>query len=78
LIVDGTALGGFSSAVELLDDSEQQSYGFLSGRIDQLKPAQTARWVQVNFGHREMVEIRILQVSNTEIALIATRGVTSG
>jgi hypothetical protein len=37
LIVDGTALGDFSCAVELVDDSEQQSFGFLSGPIDQLK-----------------------------------------
>jgi hypothetical protein len=74
LIVDGTALGDFSCAVELVDDSEQQSFGFLSGPIDQLKAAQTARWVQVEFGHGEKVGIRILQVSNTGIALIAARG----
>ena len=43
LIVDGTAVGDFSCAVELVDDSEQQSFGFLSGPIDQLKAAQTAR-----------------------------------
>ena len=74
LQVDGTALGDFSCAVELLDDSEQQSFGFLSGPIDQLKAAQTARWVQVDFGHGEIAEIRVLQVSNTGIALIAVRG----
>ena len=55
-------------------NSEQQSFGFLSGPIDQLKAAQTARWVQVDFGHGEIAEIRVLQVSNTGIALIAVRG----
>ena len=71
LIVDGTPLADFSCALELLDNPESQGFGFLSGPIDQLKAAQTARWVQVEFGHGEIVEIRILQVSNTGIALIA-------
>jgi hypothetical protein len=58
----------------LLDDSEQQSFGFLSGPIAQLKAAQTAQRAQVDFGDGETAEIRILQVSNTGIALIAVRG----
>jgi hypothetical protein len=75
LIIDGTALGGFSCAVELLDDAGPQSFGFLSGPIDQLRAAQTARWAtQIDFGHGEIAEIRVLQVSNTGIALIAIRG----
>jgi hypothetical protein len=73
LIVDGIALGDFSCAIELLDDREPQSFGFLSGTIDQLKAAQTAKWAQVDFGHGEVAEIRILQVSSTGIALIAVR-----
>jgi hypothetical protein len=74
LIVEGTALGDFSCALELLDEPEPQSFGFLSGPIDQLKAAQTARRVQVDFGNDEIAEIRILQVSNTGIALISVRG----
>jgi hypothetical protein len=74
LIVDGTTLDDFSCALELVDQSEPQSFGFLSGPIDQLKAAQTAKRTQVEFGHGELVEIRILQVSNTGIALIAVRG----
>jgi hypothetical protein len=74
LIVDGAALGDFSCALELLDDPVPQSFGFLSGPIDQLKVAQTAKLTQVEFRHGELVEIRILQVSNTGIALIAVRG----
>jgi hypothetical protein len=74
LVIDGTWLGGFSCVLELLDGREPQSFGFLSGPIDQLKAAQTATRAQVDFGHGEIAEIRILQVSNTGIALIAVRG----
>jgi hypothetical protein len=73
LIVEGAALRNFSCALELLDDPKSQSFGFLSGPIDQLKAAQTAKRVQVGFEHGEQAEIRILQVSNTGIALIAVR-----
>jgi hypothetical protein len=73
LIIEGTALGGFSCVVDLLDDTGPQRFGFLSGPIDQLKAAQTARRAQVDFGHGEIAEIRILQVSDTGIALIAVR-----
>jgi hypothetical protein len=71
LIVDGTALGGFSCALELLDDVESHSFGFLSGPINQLKAARTAKQARVELGHGDMVEISILQVSDTGIALIA-------
>jgi hypothetical protein len=74
LIVDGIALGGFSCVLELLDDPEPQSFGFLSGPIDQLRAAQTATRAQVDFGYEDIAEIRILQVSDTGIALIAVCG----
>jgi hypothetical protein len=74
LIIDGTALGGFSCALELVDDPLPQSFGFLSGPIGQLKAAQTAKLAQVDVGHGEIAEIRILQVSNTGVALVAVRG----
>jgi hypothetical protein len=74
LIVDGSGLGGFSCVVELHEGKEPQSFGFLSGPIDQLKAAQTAKQAQVDFGHGEVSDIRILQVSSTGIALIAVRG----
>ena len=69
--------GDFSCVVELVDDKGPQSFGFLSGPIEQLRAAQTATRVQVDFGHGEIAEIRILQVSNTGIALIAVRGFRS-
>ena len=74
LTIDGAGLGGFSYVLELLDDSGPQSFGFLSGPIDHLKAAQTAKRAQVDFGHGEIADIRILQVSKTGIALIAVRG----
>jgi hypothetical protein len=75
LIIDGAALEGFSCALELLlDDPGPQSCGFLSGPIDQLKATQTAKRAQIDFGHGEIAEIRVLQVSNTGVALVAVRG----
>ena len=73
LIIDGTAVGKLSCVLELPDDTEAQRFGFLSGPIRQLKRAQTASRVQVDFGHGQIAEIRILQVSDTGIALIAGR-----
>ena len=73
LIVNGTALADFSCAIELLDNAEPQRFGFLSGPVDQLKAAQIAKRVQVDFGHGEIVDIRILQVSDSGIALIGAR-----
>jgi hypothetical protein len=74
LIVDGTWLGGFSCVLELLDDPGPQRFGFLNGPIEQLRAAQTAKTAQIDFGHGEIAEIRILQVSDTGIALIAIPG----
>ena len=69
LIIDGTGLGGCSCAFELADQSEP-TFGFLNGSIHELKRAKTARRVQVDFGHGEIADIQILQVSSTGIALI--------
>lgn len=73
LIVNGTALADFSCVIELPDKAEGQSFGFLSGPIDQLKAAQIAKRIQVDLGHGEIVDIRILQVNDSGIALIRTR-----
>jgi hypothetical protein len=70
LIVNGTALVDFSCVIELPDEVEPQRFGFLSGPVDQLKSAQIAKRVQVDFGHGEIVDIRILQVSDSGVALI--------
>ena len=53
---------------------EPQRFGFLSGPVDQLEAAQIAKRVQVDFGHGEIFDIRILQVSDSGIALIGARG----
>jgi hypothetical protein len=74
LIVSGTALADFACVIELLDNADPQRFGFLSGPVDQLKAAQIAKRVQVDFGHGDTVDIRILQVSDTGIALIRARG----
>ena len=73
LVIDGAAVGPFSCVLELADDTGSQRFGFLSGPIHQLKTAQTATSVQVDFGHGEIAEIRILQVSDSGIALIVGR-----
>ena len=73
LVIDGTAVRGFSCALELPDDAGRERFGFLSGPIRQLKRAQRATHVQVDFGYGQIAEIRILQVSDTGIALIAGR-----
>jgi hypothetical protein len=73
LIIDGNALEGFSCALDLLAGPKPQTFGFLSGPIDQLKAAQIAKRVEVDFGQGEFTEIRVLQVSNTGIALVAVR-----
>ena len=74
LIVNGTALADFSCVIELLDNAEPHGFGFLSGPVDQLKAAQVAKRAQVDFGHGEIVDILILQVSDGGIALIRGRG----
>ena len=73
LIVDGVALADCSCVIELLENPGPQRFGFLSGPIDQLKAARIAKWVQVDFGHGEIVDIRILQLSDSGIALIGAR-----
>ena len=71
LIVDSAVLADFSScAIELRDNAKPQRFGFLSGPVDQLEAAQIAKRVQVDFGHGEIFDIRILQVSDSGIALI--------
>src|SRR5690349_7418273 len=71
LILDGIAHGGFSYALELLDDPGRRRFGFLSGPIRHLKAAETAKRAQIDFGHGEFAQTRVLQVSNDGIALIA-------
>ena len=73
LIVDSAALADFSCAIDLLDNAEPQRFGFLSGPVDKIKAAQIAKRVQVDFGHGEIFDIRILLVSESGIALIGTR-----
>ena len=50
-----------------------QAYGFLSAPYEVLKSAQLARRVQVELADGRIVEIGLLQVHPTGIALVALR-----
>ena len=73
LILDGNLLVGFAYAFELVNRDISQSYGFLSGAPNLLRKAQTATSVKVDLGGGEIADIRVLQVSERGIALIALK-----
>jgi hypothetical protein len=67
LLVDGGKFDGFSLALET---DTSPAYGVLSGPIEILKAAHRAGWVKVELSEGILIDIGIVQVSNTGMAFI--------
>ncbi|MET0483166.1 MAG: hypothetical protein ABWZ27_09675 [Aestuariivirgaceae bacterium] len=73
LIADGRRVEGAACAIDVEEGDNPQAYGFLSAPYDVLRTAQLARRVQVDLADGRIIEISLLQVHRTGIALIALR-----
>jgi hypothetical protein len=73
LIVDSRRVEDAACAIDIEGGEPPQVYGFLSAPYEVLKSAQLARRVQVELTDGRIVEIGLLQVHPTGIALIALR-----
>jgi hypothetical protein len=74
LIIDGQRHNGCSFALERMDDPDlQTALGFLSGPSEILNQAQRASQVQIERPSGELLDIKVLQVSATGLALIALK-----
>jgi hypothetical protein len=73
LIADGRRVEGAACAIDVEEGDNSQAYGFLSAPYDVLKAAQLARRVQVELGDGRVIEIGLLQVHPSGMALVALR-----
>jgi hypothetical protein len=73
LIADGRRVEGAACAIDVEEGDNPQVYGFLSAPYEVLKATQLARRVQVELADGRIIEIGLLQVHPTGIALIALR-----
>jgi hypothetical protein len=73
LIADGRRVEGAACAIDVEEGENPQAYGFLSAPHEVLKAAQLARRVQVELADGRVIQIALLQVHPTGIALIALR-----
>ncbi len=73
LIADGRRVEGAACAIDVEESDSPQAYGFLSAPYEMLKTAQLAKRVQVELADGRIIEIGLLQVHPSGIALIALR-----
>ncbi len=73
LIADGRRVEGAACAIDVEEGDSPQVYGFLSAPYEVLRATQLARRVQVELADGRIIEIGLLQVHPTGIALIALR-----
>jgi hypothetical protein len=73
LIIDGRRIEDAVCAIEMENGETPQAYGFLSAPYEVLKAAQLARRVLVELSDGPIVEIGLLQVHPTGVALVALR-----
>ena len=73
LIADGRRVECAACAINVEEGDNPQVFGFLSAPYEVLRTAQLARRVQVELGDGRIIEIGLLQVHATGIALIALR-----
>jgi hypothetical protein len=73
LIADGRRIEGAACAIDVEEGASPQAYGFLSAPYEMLKTAQLAKRVQVELADGRIIEIGLLQVHPSGIALIALR-----
>ena len=73
LIADGRRVEDAACAIDVEEGDNPQAYGFLSAPYGVLRVAQLARRVQVELADGRIIEIGLLQVHQTGIALIALR-----
>jgi hypothetical protein len=69
LIINGQRFEGFAFGVEW--NGGPQAFGFLSGPIETLKDARTARGFALELEDGTTLPARMLQVSNSGMALVA-------
>jgi hypothetical protein len=67
LVVDAGKFEGFTLALET---DRSPAYGVLSGPIELLKAAHRAGWVKIELSEGTLIDIGIVQVSNTGMAFI--------
>ena len=72
LIVNNRRVPG-TCAISIVKGESSQVYGFLSAPYEALKESQLARRVQVEFEDGHVIEIRVLQIHQMAMALIALR-----
>ena len=68
LILDGERLEGITFAVEW--NGGPQAFGFLSGPVETLRKAQTARRFDLELGDGKKLPATMLQVNHSGMALV--------